>query len=341
MIARTSLCFCCGLFLAGMSQVEICRAAPPAEAETAEVKAPTTDELTEWVRQLESNEFATRRQATEKLIAAGAAAVEPVAAAANTDDLEVATRCIAILGELLKSADKSTSDSARKALERLAESERKSVARRARSTIAPAETGEPDQVVGGFNVILRGNVQLAPGAGQVFRIQTRNINGNKEVEVDDNGKKIRIQESPGKGIQISVTETVDGKEKVSKYEAKDVDDLKAKHPEGHALYEKYGKDANAGMQMQVLGGNGMIRLQAAPALPAPFAPPAPANNTEAARKAVEAARDRLEQAGKALRNLADKENPAPTADDLKRLAREIEDATRELDRATKSLGGRE
>lgn len=99
---------------------------------------------------------------------------------------------------------------------------------------------------------------LPPQAGNVriqVQMQARNINGQKQIDINENGKKIHIEDQGGKEIKIEVIENINGKEVVTKYEAKDLEDLKKNHPEGAKLYEKYANE-NGGIQaIQVIGAN--------------------------------------------------------------------------------------
>lgn len=64
------------------------------------------------------------------------------------------------------------------------------------------------------------------------------VNGQKTVDVDDNGYRIRIRQGAG-GIEMDVTGIEDGREATETYKAKDADELKREVPEAFALYEKY------------------------------------------------------------------------------------------------------
>ncbi|MEZ6058004.1 MAG: hypothetical protein R3C01_14995 [Planctomycetaceae bacterium] len=99
----------------------------------------------------------------------------------------------------------------------------------------------PIQVANGQ---IGGNVQIQ------VQMQARNVNGQRQVDINENGKKIHIEDQNGKNIQIEVTENVNGKEVVTKYAAEDLETLKKNHPEGAKVYEKYGQ-GNAGVQIQL------------------------------------------------------------------------------------------
>ena len=68
---------------------------------------------------------------------------------------------------------------------------------------------------------------------------TTTINGERQIHVRTQDRKIEIKDQDGKEIEIKVTETAGGKE--TTYTAKDVDDLKQKHADIVPLYEKYTK----------------------------------------------------------------------------------------------------
>ncbi|MFM9115707.1 MAG: PDZ domain-containing protein [Planctomycetota bacterium] len=88
------------------------------------------------VEQLDANQFASREDATERLVAAGGAAIEPLATAAAKGSLEVGLRAIHILRELALSGDVDSQEQARLALERLAAPRNSLVAVRSQTTLA-------------------------------------------------------------------------------------------------------------------------------------------------------------------------------------------------------------
>ena len=97
------------------------------------------------------------------------------------------------------------------------------------------------------------------------------VNGVKEIEVEEGGKKVKITDDPQQGIKIEVTSKENGKEVTKKYEAKDAKELEKKQPEGYKLYKEHAVDQNVG------GGGGILQfqfnaggIQLAPAVPAPM-----------------------------------------------------------------------
>ena len=106
-----------------------------------------------------------------------------------------------------------------------------------------------------FNVFRYITFRAAYAAGTAFLLAVRDVD-----------KKIHIEETAQGKIKMTVTETVDGKPKTSKYEAKNADELKKKHPDAHKLYKKYGQNRVRGRAIQALP----LRR----ALPVPFKIPA-------------------------------------------------------------------
>jgi hypothetical protein len=97
---------------------------------------PDDQVILRWVRDLDSDRFLDRELATERLILAGVAAVEPIVQALAANNLEVTTRGIHILQELALQSELSTSEAARDALEKVAAPRVTSAARRAAEALA-------------------------------------------------------------------------------------------------------------------------------------------------------------------------------------------------------------
>ncbi|MBC8873813.1 MAG: PDZ domain-containing protein [Planctomycetes bacterium] len=96
----------------------------------------TKEQIKKWVADLDSDRFFDREVATERLIAAGATAVEPVAEAVSSNNLEVTTRGMYILQELALDVNSESAEVACAALEKIAEFRGTTAARRAAATLA-------------------------------------------------------------------------------------------------------------------------------------------------------------------------------------------------------------
>src|SRR5437763_14504177 len=191
--------------------------------------AATASQIAQWIKDLDSADFRTREQASSRLIAAGKQAAAQVGKAAEGESAEVTARCLDVLAKLLRSPDGDTKAEARKALEGLAKSKNGGAARQAERLLDPskgaiAETPRdpaipaPVPFPGGAPRIEIGGIGIA---GPGMRISVKSTGGNKTIEAEEGGKKTKIEETAKGDIKMEITETVDGKEKTSKYEAKD------------------------------------------------------------------------------------------------------------------------
>jgi hypothetical protein len=293
--------------------------------------APSLDLIRQWVKELDSDEFEVRQAATRKLIEAGRAAIEEVAKAAEGNSLEVTSRSIEILAKLLASDDEGVKTAARRALEQLARSPNRSAAQRAEGILNPTPPELPNVPAfrGGRAPIQIQGLQVLGGGG---RVRISNNNGQKTIEVDEPHRKVKIEESPEGAIKMSITETVDGKEKTSNYEAKNADELKKNHPDAHKVYEQYAKqnalNVIGNIQIQAFPGGQGIRVM--PALPARLFPQA-----RRAAEQIESAKKQLQEAADLLAKLS--EGKIAT-DDIKKLTEQIQAAQKQLDEAKKQLG---
>ena len=92
-------------------------------------------EMAAWVKQLSANRFAQRELATQNLIDAGQAAIEPVVQAVYGNEPEAVDRSLHVLRQLGLSDDEAVEDAARAALERLAASDDRRASLRAKNTM--------------------------------------------------------------------------------------------------------------------------------------------------------------------------------------------------------------
>ncbi len=109
-------------------------AAEPSGGTGAETE-PTATEIQRWVEGLGASKFGERAFATQKLIAAGRPAIDPVVEAVKQGDLEVIVRGIHVLREIALSHTSDDLDTALMALERLASKTDTSTGRRAAETL--------------------------------------------------------------------------------------------------------------------------------------------------------------------------------------------------------------
>ena len=223
-------------------------------AQADEKNAPAGD-FDALIRRLDANEFADRQAASDELSRLGSQAFPALERAARSESREASQRAIEILKRHYEGADTPTRQAARSTLERLAADSSTRSGRQADEVLNPPPPPATARVVFGRPPVrvARANIRIqAPPARFVRRVHVKNVNGVKEVEVEENGRKVKVVDNPNEGIQLEVTEKKNGKETTEKFSAKDADELKKKHPEAHKIYEELGKQ-NGGIQIQVGG----------------------------------------------------------------------------------------
>src|SRR5262245_57663567 len=162
----------------------------------ADTSGASAKQIAEWVSRLGAESFQDRDEATRELIRAGREAIEPVSQAAEAGSLEVAARCLTILSVLFTSPDEATRDASRAALEKLAASKSPTASRRARQILSPPAANAPPGLV-------PGGVPGLPMGGRL-QVSSRTINGHTEIDVDENGTKVRIVHDGGRDITVTV-----------------------------------------------------------------------------------------------------------------------------------------
>ena len=312
-----------------------------------EAKAkPSPDQIAQWVKEMDSDKFDVRDKAVEKLIAAGKPVIGAVTKAAKGESLEVTVRSVRVLKNLLESKDEPTNAAAQAALEELAKDEKHASGREAREVLKSVGPRRPG---GGIGQIVLGGGRLIVGAGgrlviegngvtiggKGMTISVSSVNGKKEINAEENGRKVKINEDKD-GIVMAVTEPAKGKKKAETktYKAADAKELKKKHPEAHKLYEKY---ARSGIAPKVQIG------KVAPARPVKIPRVRPARPKAAQKRpgGVTEARKLLDEAqkdlGKAAAKLQAGHKDKLTAKDWAEIIKQIESARKNLDKARKDL----
>ena len=219
---------------------------------TAKSPAAAGESVEQLIEQLDSADYDTREAACGKLAAKGKAAIAALEKAAANGNLEVSSRATTVLGKLLKSSDEATEKAATEALQRLADGDSPAAARKAKSILDKKnglKNNGPGMMAGGIivpgngfggQIIINGGQLNIGGGGGMRTMSVKNVNGVKEITASEDGKTVKIQDDPAKGIKIELTEKQNGKEVTKKYEAKNVEELKKKQPAGYELYKKYG-----------------------------------------------------------------------------------------------------
>ena len=154
--------------------------ADDAATDPADAVAVTTEQIDQWIVELGDTRFATRRQATDALVAAGEPAVEPVVAAALSGSAEVAVRCVQILRRLNDGNDEAAIHAAKVGLQTLADSDNSLVNERpwplsTTHLATPVPLGGPQGVI---------QTSSAGGhhRGGNMNVRTRVTNGQRTVD---------------------------------------------------------------------------------------------------------------------------------------------------------------
>ena len=228
----------------------------------ARAEDTSPDDIAQWVKELDSDEFATREAAQRKLETAGETAVDAVREAALGESLEAAVRAIDILKKQSRGGDAALKQAATKALQQLADGENAIVAGRATDALKleAAKTEQPDRNATPF---------IPLGGRRAIRIEARYaiIAGRsvsiKEVEIEaqEKDRKIKIVESREGHIKMKIVGKEDGMDATKEFEAESAEDLKKRNPEAHKIYEKYSYEKVS------KGGRIPVRLRQVPAGP--------------------------------------------------------------------------
>ena len=156
-----------------------------------------------------------------------------------------------MLRKFLAGSDEAAKTAAKTALETIAGSDRSAAAGRAKAALQAEQSQSQPQpqvpnALGGI-MIGGGPVQMFANA-RARRVSVKSAHGGKEIEAQEDGRSVKISDHPQKGIQIEVTTKKDGKDVVQKYQAKNADDLKKKHPEGYKLYQEYAQNQGGAVE---------------------------------------------------------------------------------------------
>ncbi len=337
-------------------QLSNVRGADSKPAEATPKAEPSAAEIQQWIKDLDSDTYAARQAAAQMLYDTGKAAVGPLTEAATGKSLEATMQAVNVLRRLSQSTtNKETADAARKSLESLSQGQTAAAGPAKEALVTPPEAPRfgPNTLPGGvpgiggnirvfpggrIQILQGGNLQLGGNGGfngfNAIRI-TANGNGNRTIDADENGKKTHIEENQN-GIEIKVTEKINGQEKTDTYKAKDADELKKKYPEAAKIYDKYAQNGGFGQiqiqaqGIQIQGGN-IPALPLIPALPAVLQ----AGGTEGSKQAahqISEARKSISAATEALKNAG--ANP----DAMKKAIDQLQEATKKLEEAQGKLG---
>ncbi len=203
-----------------------------------EPAAAKQDEAAQQIKALIDGDAFQRRDATTKLLQLGKEAVEPLAKEAAEAKPAAMYHCFDVLARLLASENEATSNAAKAALDKLTESENKSVALRAKSVIRLKE--------------ILGRRQAAIAAGPAVPAPAR---GPMKLSSNENGRTIELERAADGSFSGKIKEPVNGEEKTTDIKAADAKELEQKFPEAHkALQQHEERIRNAQQLANPFGG---------------------------------------------------------------------------------------
>ncbi|MFP6671086.1 MAG: hypothetical protein VB857_06700 [Pirellulaceae bacterium] len=299
-------------------------------------------EIGKVIEQLKSGRFNERETASRQLAEFGRAAIGPLTEAAMSKQREVTMRAIDILKKHLASTDAETRQAAKAALEQVAAGPQASAARQAQQVLNPPAEPEPEAAPPAGRIqVFGGPIQIRVQAGVAGnqRIRIKQVNGTREIEAEENGRKVTIKEDQKNGIQMEVTEKKDGKETTKKYAAKNADELAKKHPDAHKLYKKYTDQPKFNFKFPNLQ-QAIPLVPGKNQLPPNFRLP-PGLIPQQAQRSLEKANQELDKSIKELEE-ATKELKIETkdAEKLRRILDQLKSSRKKLNQAQSQLGGR-
>ena len=230
--------------LRATDEVQDDAAKPSSAVGQEQAESDTGTDYDALVKQLDSDSFKLRRDASRKLSAAGKAAFPALKRAAQGESLEAANRAFDILTKHLESEDDPLKAEAQSVLEQIAESDNATAASQAKGILKPSSSAplipQVPQQIGQFR----------------FSVSRKVVNGVKETNVQENGEKYRIVEDPNNGLTVEIAKQQNGKEVTEKFEAGNADELKKKSPKAHKIFDRYSRNP-FGNRMQ-LGPGGRL-----------------------------------------------------------------------------------
>ncbi len=238
--------FAASLFISGLAFAQAAApgagpaTAPPAQTTvdpTAKAEnTPQQQKIADLIKQLGSDDFATRDAASNEL-------------------LKIGIEALPALKEALKSEDPSVQSYAEYLVPKI---EGGREGRRARGN------GRGQMAAGGqFGIVANrtGAADLLVARNGRMTMNMTANNGVRTANITDGDRQVKIEEGPD-GVRMSVTDNDNGKAVQKDYEAKSIEEMRKEQPDAAQIYDKY---MNRGRGMGI-NGNGRIMRLTPPAL---------------------------------------------------------------------------
>lgn len=211
-------------------------------------------DVAQLIDQLDSEAFAEREAAAAQLTRLGRPAIEALSAAAQAESAEKRVRALGVLKSLYGADDLATKEAAKKAFETLSKSENENTRQAAEKILATPQFEIPAgiwlgagkaNVFGGVRPVILGGDGGVTITGAGIRIGDRGQlilaragGGERRIDIIK-GTGVGVLLLEGKvGIAVYVRQPQDkGDPQITRYLAKDADDLADKHPKIHKVYK--------------------------------------------------------------------------------------------------------
>lgn len=212
-------------------------------AESPPPATPQVADVDRWITDLDAPEFAQRQAASQKLAASGTEIFPQLEKAAESGSREVASRAIDILKTHFENGDEDARTVAKETLERLSKCGNSAAAERANLALNPPERQSIPMITGNLRrlpiQLNNRQVQIQLGGNVGKRLHMSQRGGVREIESEENGRKVKITQQADGKIEMEITEKENGKDVTKKYEAKNADELKTKHPDAYKDFEPF------------------------------------------------------------------------------------------------------
>ena len=184
------------------------------------------------------------------------------------------------------------------------------------------------------------NNQALPvqGGGNRISIATKVVNGQRTIDVNENGRKIKIEDTNGTDINVQVTEDINGKQETKTTKAKDAKELEKKHPDIYKIYQQYTKNNRIRIGNAVPFGPAFPKRLLPFQQQLPVQPVRPKNAEQIENVDQQAFRQALKKFQKAQERLQQHSaQEKPDIQTLKTLSKALNDAARELEQAARKM----
>ena len=217
--------------------------------------------IDDMIARLGSPKFGDRKAAQRDLQRMGVAAIKALERAVLNDESDVADRALEILKQHFRGESLSLNKAAMESLRRIAATEGHRKQAAAQNVLTPMKL-KPDSRTPNFAPRINMPQFKIPqiqinGGGNRISVKSSNINGRRDLQIDENGKKWRFSDQAGGGIKV---QSPDGKGGVKTKVYPDKKAFEKADPDTHKVYKRYSSNGGNRIRVQI-GGGGLFGPQ--------------------------------------------------------------------------------